>query len=321
MQAVRGAQQEPAIGSDRPRVADEMLERGGARALRVRPLRDLRELVRVARAAQRTGRSPATEQTVASDTCPASSTNRTSTASSMSARAQTQLVPPTTSQRCSASPPGIIFVSGMRSMPAGAGRSSSPSLRCPIERTRPSFVAASTTASSRFSITRWDWAVTPTLLPVRDQIEDHPGGRVGLAGAGGALDREHRLVESHGQRPGARRDVLPLGNQEVPRSRPRDPWQRPQHEVPCRAVPPRSIEPVRDHVVRQPEERAPHRLRAVRPGRDEGHRVRSTAPLEVHGPGQRFDRGRTAIGCSISRCRSGKNGSSTAAIVAPMRPR
>ena len=54
-------------------------------------------------------------------------------------------------------------------------------------------------------MTRWDWAVTPTRLPGLDEVEDHPRRRVGLAGPGRSLDREHRLVEP--QPPGRARSA------------------------------------------------------------------------------------------------------------------
>ena len=106
-----------------------------------------------------------TEQTVANESWPASSTNRTSAASAMSSRAHSQLVPPTTSYRPAAMPVSSAALSPIRSTPACEEASSGSSQRWAIRTVAPASWAASATASRKFPMTRCDWAVTPTTRP------------------------------------------------------------------------------------------------------------------------------------------------------------
>ena len=131
-----------------------------------------------------------TAQTFASESCPASSTNRTSTTSGAFSWAHTQTVPPTTSQRSSRRPASAASVVPMRSIRSSV----EPSVRVVIalgesddRPTSSSFARA--TASSRLAMTRWLWAVIPTLRPVAIRVVDHPRSCVGLTGTWGALDR------------------------------------------------------------------------------------------------------------------------------------
>ncbi len=164
VEPVRRAQQQAAIGGDRPFVAHQVLERRGGGTLGVGALRDLRQLVGIAQ--QHHGTRPRRPRRirVASENCPASSTNRTSTAPSMSSRAHSQAVPPTTSP-CSR--PGRRARPRCRrwSRSAGVGAVVVALARDPDGRGRSSARWHRATASRRLAITRWDWAVTPTRFP------------------------------------------------------------------------------------------------------------------------------------------------------------
>ena len=208
----------------------------------------------------------------------------------MSGRAQTQLVPPTTSQVPAASPPGISFVSGISVDPGGR--------RSPIV----AIAAVADREHAALRRRRLGHGLEQVLdhamglrghadpPPVRDEVEDHAGGGVGLARPGRTLDREHRVVQAQRQRPGAGRHVGAVGEEGAARRDPVDPRRNAEDEVARGTVRPRPVEPVLDHVVGEPEQRPAHRLRTVRPGRDQGHGMRPAAPLEVHDPGQRVQR-------------------------------
>ena len=60
----------------------------------------------------------------------------------------------------------------------------------------PRRAATRSTSSSRLWIALWLFAVTPTRLPAREQVDDQVRAGVGLAGAGRALDEEVAVVEA-----------------------------------------------------------------------------------------------------------------------------
>ncbi len=138
----------------------------GARGMRA--LRDLRGAGSGRRAARSTKplQRPSTPSRASS--CPASSTNRTSSMPTMSSRAHNHAVAPTTSDRPSASPSRASSGLPMRSSREPVLRPrSSPSTLCAIRTNRSSASAAFATASRRFAITR---ATVPSRRP-----DDRPG--------------------------------------------------------------------------------------------------------------------------------------------------
>ncbi len=105
--------------------------------------------------------------TLARDICPASSTNSTSTASSISGRANSHWVPAARSNRPSRIPVSTSSLLAASRTP-GSLRSSSPVSHFWMARSgTPASTAASLTASSMFVIALCDWAATPTRRPRR----------------------------------------------------------------------------------------------------------------------------------------------------------
>ena len=156
----------PAVGRDRLRLADEVLERGRGRALGMRALRDLRQLVRVAEQDDR--RAPRPRRRTPWPATAARPRRRTGRRARprASSRAHSHDVPPTTSHDPARRPGATASGFGMRSMP-----NVSPAVVLAVDPLpdpheagpRPRPRAGST--SSRFAMTRCDWAVTPTRLP------------------------------------------------------------------------------------------------------------------------------------------------------------
>ena len=121
-----------------------------------------------------------TATTLASEIWPASSTNRTSTASRILADAHSHVVPAARFARRSSSRARTSSVS----LPWATAswmtmRSFSP--RWTARTSTPSSAAAASTAESRLPMTLWLVAVIPTRLSGGQQGADHPRARVRLA--------------------------------------------------------------------------------------------------------------------------------------------
>ena len=101
--------------------------------------------------------------TSASDICPASSTNNTSTLPAMSSRDHSQEVPPTTSMEPAAS--WSLAASLLRRCAASRYAGSSAPVRWPMVIGTPSSCATAAAFSSSSPITLWLFAVTPTRFP------------------------------------------------------------------------------------------------------------------------------------------------------------
>ena len=116
----RGQEQARAPAGTVQGVTDEVLQRRYARALRMDPLADLRQLVRIARAGRGRRRPADAASVLARLSWPASSMNRTSTASSRSVRAHSQTVPAAIGYPPVASSGATSFASSTIRTPVGA---------------------------------------------------------------------------------------------------------------------------------------------------------------------------------------------------------
>ena len=159
---------------------------------------------------------------LASEICPASSTNSTSTSWRSSPRAHSHAVPA-----------DDVELAGResrprrrRSLPAhstirlvGHRRHRRPA--APIRTATPASAPPRATSSRKLPITLWLVAVTPTACRPRE-IDDHPRAGVGLAGARRSLDGERPAVQrpsstrraaSRSARPGTRERDAPVACQ------------------------------------------------------------------------------------------------------------
>ena len=142
---------------------EQMGERRPIRTRRVRSLERLIELLRIAEEDEGAA-APDTASAFASDICPASSTNSTSTMPSLAAGAQSQGVPAATLKVLVARPactsPFLVATVTRGSSSASVG-----SVTFWTGRTSTSPFAASSTSRSRLPITLWLFAVMPTRFP------------------------------------------------------------------------------------------------------------------------------------------------------------
>ncbi len=111
-----------------------------------------------------------TATTLASDICPASSTKRWSSDSSIPGRANSHAVPATSCTSPAASADSTVFES-LTAVTSGWAQPA-PSMLCIAVMTTLRFAAARITSSRRFVMTAWLLAVMPTRLPATIEIDD-----------------------------------------------------------------------------------------------------------------------------------------------------
>ena len=160
------------------------------------------ELLRVAEQDERARRRRAGERrSRASSGPPRRRTARRGPARASPSRPATQATtpPPTTSIRSPRSAATTSALSLIEVAPSKVGSLSSLGF-WPMRTATPSSCDASATFFSRFPMTLWLLAATPTFCPACTSADDHLRARVGLARPGRALDRQHRPVEERRQR-------------------------------------------------------------------------------------------------------------------------
>ena len=124
----------------------------------------------------------------------------------------------------------------------------------------------------------------PDAAAGRDERDDHPGGRPRLARPRRPLDREGAALESEGDPDRGREGGLVSDDEGTSPQIADHRRTAPEDQFACRTIRAGPLDPRRDHVVGEAEERPAHRLGAVRLSRDQRPRMVEARGLEVERP-------------------------------------
>ena len=274
MQPVRRLEEQAAIRGDRPCAVQQVLEAEASAPSGWVPCETCGSwLGSPSRTSERA--EPATEHTVARDSWPASSTNRTSTASAMSSRAHNQLVPPTTWNSPLAKPAATFSFDETRSTSSWGDASSVSPASWTIRTESPpqGGVRHSIEEVGDHAMRLGDDA--DSLAPL-DERKRHAGSGVGLARAGRPLDRQHAVVERDDEPAGGVERSLAGMDERRALGLERRTRRAAQDQIAGGTIRPGSGQPATDDGIGHAPERTTHRLGPVRLRWDQATRVGAT---------------------------------------------